>query len=363
MNKEPLIVVNHLSKEFSNVTPLKDVSATIYKGDIISIIGPSGTGKSTFLRCLNHLETPTSGQIIIDGEDLSDDKVDINKVRQKMGMVFQSFNLFSHKKVIENIMMGQIDLLKISPQEAFDNSLKLLELVGLKDKAYSLPEELSGGQKQRVAIARTLSMQPEIILFDEPTSALDPTMVDEVLNVIRELARNGMTMLIVTHEMNFARHVSNRIFYMDEGIIYEDGSPEQIFEHPEKDKTRQFINKLKTFSIIFDKKNVDLQDSNNKTVDFCRKNYINPVLAYRLRLVEEEICFNHLMKIAEDKVTLNVEYDPQKECIFVNILYDGEEFDFENNLDEVEAKLINGIISNVKKQRKDNHQGIYFEVK
>ena len=231
-----MISVKNLSKHFGDLVVLKDVNLEIKKGEVISIIGPSGTGKSTLLRCLNLLETPTSGEIIVDGVNLLDKKTDVFKLRQKMGMVFQSFNLFSHLMVIENIMLGPVDLLKTSRQDAFDEGMKLLAMVGLAEKAYAYSYELSGGQKQRVAIARTLAMKPEIVLFDEPTSALDPTMISEVLAVIRKLAADGMTMMIVTHEMKFARDVSTRVLYMDEGIIFEEGTPQQIFDDPQKDK-------------------------------------------------------------------------------------------------------------------------------
>ena len=235
------IEVKHLSKEFKNVTPLKDVNAKIYEGDIISIIGPSGTGKSTFLRCLNKLETPTSGEIIVNGENILEKGVKISKVRQKMGMVFQSFNLFSHKTIIENVMMAQVDLLNKSKEEAYNKALELLEMVGLKDKAFSLPEELSGGQKQRAAIARTLSMGPEIILFDEPTSALDPEMVNEVLEIMKDLAKTGLTMIVVTHEMNFAKEVSNKVIFMDKGVIADSGTPDYIFNQTTNERTKEFL--------------------------------------------------------------------------------------------------------------------------
>ena len=221
-----MIKIEHLKKEYPNVTPLKDVSVEIHDGDVISVIGPSGTGKSTLLRCINQMEKPTSGKVWVDGVEITDRKCDINKVRQKMGMVFQSFNLFGHLTVIENIMLSPVDLLGKSRQEAYDEGMRLLRMVGLAEKALNYPDELSGGQKQRIAIARTLAMDPDVILLDEPTSALDPTMVGEVQAVIRDLSKTGKTMMIVTHEMNFAKAISNRVFYMDEGGIYEDGTPE-----------------------------------------------------------------------------------------------------------------------------------------
>ncbi len=236
-----LIRVEHLKKQYPNVTPIEDITTDINKGDVISIIGPSGTGKSTFLRCLNLLETPTSGTITVSGTVITDKKCDVSKVRQKMGMVFQSFNLFSNLSIIENIMAAPVKLLGLSRQDAYNEGMTLLKRVGLEEKALNLPEELSGGQKQRVAIARAIAMKPDIILFDEPTSALDPTMIGEVLAVIKALADEGMTMMIVTHEMQFAKAVSNRVFYMDDGGIYEEGTPEKIFETPQREKTRRFV--------------------------------------------------------------------------------------------------------------------------
>ena len=236
-----LISVSHLKKSFNGVEVLKDVNAEIEKGEVISIIGPSGTGKSTFLRCLNRLETPNGGSIVVGGIDVTAPNADLASVRRKMGMVFQSFNLFGNLTILGNVMAAQCDILGVSKEAARKKALELLDRVGLANKADALPDELSGGQKQRVAIARGLAMDPDILLFDEPTSALDPTMVGEVLAVIKDLAKTGMTMLIVTHEMGFARDVSSRIFYMDEGVIYEDGSPDALFNHPKKPRTIEFI--------------------------------------------------------------------------------------------------------------------------
>ena len=236
-----MIRIEHLRKEYETVTPLKDVNITIHKGDVISIIGPSGTGKSTLIRCINMLETPTSGNIWVDDQCITDKKCNLNKIRQKMGMVFQSFNLFNHMNIIENIMAAPVDLLKKSKQQAYDDGMKLLKMVGLADKAFSYPDELSGGQKQRVAIARTLAMEPEIILLDEPTSALDPTMVGEVQAVIRELAKQGLTMMIVTHEMQFARAIADRILFLDDGVIAEEAPPEQFFTNPQTKRAKEFL--------------------------------------------------------------------------------------------------------------------------
>lgn len=239
-----LISVAHLRKSFNGVAVLKDVNAEISKGEVISIIGPSGTGKSTFLRCLNRLETPDGGSIVVRNVDVTDPKADLAAVRRKMGMVFQNFNLFGNLTVLGNVMAAQCDLLGVQKAAAKRKALELLGRVGLANKADALPDELSGGQKQRVAIARALAMDPEILLFDEPTSALDPTMVGEVLAVIKELAKTGMTMLIVTHEMSFARDVSTRVFYMDDGVICEDGPPAQVFGHPKNPKTIEFVGRV-----------------------------------------------------------------------------------------------------------------------
>ena len=239
-----MISVRHLQKSFNGVEVLKDVNAEIGRGEVISVIGPSGTGKSTFLRCLNRLETPDGGSIVVDGVDVTVPKADLAAVRRKMGMVFQNFNLFGNLTVLGNVMAAQCDLLGASKDAAKRKAMVLLDRVGLANKAEALPDELSGGQKQRVAIARALAMDPRILLFDEPTSALDPTMVGEVLAVIKDLAKTGMTMLIVTHEMGFARDVSTRVFYMDEGVVYEDGTPADIFNAPKRPKTVEFVGQV-----------------------------------------------------------------------------------------------------------------------
>ena len=239
-----MINIENLSKNFGNLKVLKNISTTINKGEIISIIGPSGSGKSTFLRCINKLEEPTEGHIYIDGMDLMDKKTDINKIRERVGMVFQHFNLFPNMTVLENLTLSPIMVKKESKDEAEKYALYLLEKVGLLDKAKSYPTQLSGGQKQRIAIARALAMKPEVILFDEPTSALDPEMIKEVLDVMRDLAKEGMTMLIVTHEMGFARNVGNRILFMDKGEIIEDCSPKEFFENPTNERIKDFLNKV-----------------------------------------------------------------------------------------------------------------------
>ena len=238
------ISVQNLVKKYGNNTVLNDISVSIQEGDVVCIIGPSGSGKSTFLRCLNKLEEPTSGDIVIDGAHLMDKNTDINLVRQHIGMVFQHFNLFPHLTVLENIILAPMDLKKVSRDEAEKNAIHLLDMVGLADKKDMKPDNLSGGQKQRVAIARALAMNPDIMLFDEPTSALDPEMVGDVLNVMKDLAKQGMTMVIVTHEMGFAKEVANRVLFTDGGKILEDGTPQQIFENPQNERTKDFLNKV-----------------------------------------------------------------------------------------------------------------------
>ena len=239
-----MIDVKNLSKSFGNLEVLKGVSQHISKGERVVLIGPSGSGKSTFLRCLNLLETPTGGEIIFDGQPITDDKCDINKIRQKMGMVFQHFNLFPNMTILKNITLAPIRTGLMNREEAEKKARELLKRVGLEDKADSYPAQLSGGQKQRIAIVRALCMQPEVMLFDEPTSALDPEMVGEVLDVMKELAKSGMTMVCVTHEMGFAREVADRVLFMDEGNIVEEGTPEEIFGNPKEKRTQDFLNKV-----------------------------------------------------------------------------------------------------------------------
>ena len=239
-----MIAVNHLTKSFGDHLVLDDITESIETGEKVVIIGPSGSGKSTFLRCLNLLETPTSGQILFDGQDITDPKADIDKVRQQMGMVFQHFNLFNNLSVMGNMTLAPVKLGLMKKDEAAEEAKKLLERVGLPDKADSFPVQLSGGQKQRIAIARALMMKPKMMLFDEPTAALDTEMVGEVLEIMKELAREGMTMAVVTHEMGFAREVATRVLFMDGGHILEQGTPEEIFSNPKEARTQEFLSKV-----------------------------------------------------------------------------------------------------------------------
>ena len=236
-----MITVKNLKKNFGDLTVLKGIDVTIEKGECVVVIGPSGSGKSTFLRCLNRLEEPDGGEIDIEGTDLLSPHTDINEMRQRIGMVFQHFNLFPHKTFLENVTLAPIKLKKMPQKEAEDAALELLRRVGIEDKASVYPSTLSGGQKQRVAIARSLAMNPQVMLFDEPTSALDPEMVGEVLDVMKNLAKEGMTMVVVTHEMGFAKEVANRVLFMADGMILEEGTPEEIFEHPQHERTKAFI--------------------------------------------------------------------------------------------------------------------------
>ncbi len=343
-----MISIKHLTKTYgSGVTPLKDVNAEIHKGDVISLIGPSGTGKSTLLRCINMLDPPTGGQIIVNGQDLTDKSTDILKVRRKLAMVFQSFNLFSHKMVIENMMMAPMDLLKVSKQEAFDRGVKYLKMVGLGEKLYSYPDELSGGQKQRVAIARCLAMEPEIILFDEPTSALDPTMVGEVQAVIGELAKQGLTMMIVTHDMKFSKEIANRVFYMDEGVIYEEGTPEEIFEDPKRDKTKAFVKRLRTLQYEISSENFDLYDFNNQIEEFAKKHFMMHLQVRNIQLVLEELIMNFIIKRTQD-IKINIGFYEVDASIEISITYGGESYDpFETyDKDDISMKLINKYVEN-----------------
>lgn len=317
-----MITVKNLRKSYGMLDVIKDISTVIEKGEVITIIGPSGTGKSTFLRCLNMLDTPTSGTVEFEGKNLMDKKTDINKIRMKMGMVFQNFNLFSHMSVLDNLMVGQRKLLGIPKDEAEKTAREFLQMVGLAEKADAYPDQLSGGQKQRVAIARCLSMKPEIMLFDEPTSALDPTMVGEVTSVIRRLAQSGMTMVIVTHEMEFARNVSTRIIYMDEGGIYEDGPPEVIFGSPAREKTRAFIKRVKSFRYDIVSENFDFVELTNTLLNFCAVNSLSKSDTNKAELLSEELTVNLIP--SEDLISIDFSFPDNREAFEFVAAYGGE---------------------------------------
>ncbi|MBP9988353.1 MAG: amino acid ABC transporter ATP-binding protein [Ruminococcus sp.] len=343
-----MIRIEHLRKEYPNAIPLKDVNVTINDGDIISVIGPSGTGKSTLIRCINMLDRPTSGKIIVNGTDITDKHCNISNVRKKMGMVFQSFNLFGHLTVLENVMFAPIELKKMPKQEAYDRAIELLRMVGMDRRAMNYPDMLSGGQKQRVAIARTLSMDPDIILFDEPTSALDPTMVGEVQSVIRSLTKMGKTMIIVTHEMKFAREICNRVFYMDDGGIYEDGTPEQIFDNPQKERTRRFIRHLKVFETVIDGVDFDFAGVVSEINQYAYKNDMPPKMVYRLHALFEELCHELLLPAIEQKlINFTVEYDAEAQAATVIITYPGKFYDPNTSNNNISLAIINNLAESI----------------
>ena len=338
-----MIRIEHLRKEYPTAVPLRDVNVEIHKGDVISVIGPSGTGKSTLIRCINLLDKPTSGKIFVDGEEITAKGSNVARIRRKMGMVFQHFNLFPHMTVIENIMAAPMDLLGLSKQEAYDRGIELLRKVGLADKALNYPDVMSGGQKQRVAIARTLAMEPEIILFDEPTSALDPTMIGEVQAVIRDLAKQGTTMIIVTHEMKFAREICNRVFYMDQGGIYEDGTPEQIFDDPQKERTRQFIRHLKVLEYAITSQDFDFIGFNTQIEEFGRKNRISQRKIYNIQAFIEEMCVQIILPRMKSpfEILITIEYSEEEDDADVVIRYSGAAFDPTKTDNELSLLLAN----------------------
>ncbi len=346
-SSDPIITISHLKKVYPNATPIKDVNADIHKGDVVTIIGPSGTGKSTLLRCLNRLETPSDGSILAFGQEMTTAKpAQLSAVRRKMGMVFQSFNLFGHLTVVENIILGPMLLKGVSQQDAVNNAMRLLRLVGMAERADRYPDELSGGQRQRVAIARTLAMEPEVVLFDEPTSALDPTMVGEVLSVMKQLAADGLTMLIVTHEMQFAHDVSTRVFYMDQGIIYEEGSPDQVFDHPKQDRTRVFVQRLKTLSLTAQSPDYDFIGQSESIRQFGEKNLLGRKRVLGMQSVYEEILAQSIVPSlsASFPVDVSVEYSEKEDRLEMRFTWNGGDFDPVQEGDELSVKLVKAAI-------------------
>ena len=345
-----MIELKHLEKTFAGgSTVLRDVNAVINDGDVISVIGPSGTGKSTLLRCINMLDPPTGGQILLDGEDLTAPGYDLTKARRRIGMVFQSFNLFGHLTVIENVMLPPMDLLRKGKQEAYDSAMRLLRAVGLADRALKYPASLSGGQKQRVAIARTLAMEPDIILFDEPTSALDPAMVGEVQAVIRRLSETGKTMMIVTHEMRFAQAICNRVFYMDEGGIYEEGTPEQIFGHPAKEKTFRFIRRLKVLELEIDSRSFDYLGMMTQIDEYCIKNHISYKTANHIQLAFEETVLQLLIpRLDPPRLRAVIEYTEADESARLTVNYAGEKLDITEQGDELPLSVLRGAAGGIR---------------
>ncbi len=352
-----MIEVRNLRKEYPNTTPIKDLSVTINDGEVVSVIGPSGTGKSTFIRCLNRLETPTSGSVTVDGICVTDKKCNLSAVRKKMGMVFQSFNLFGNLSVVENVMVPQIDLLRIDRQTAYDKAMELLKLVGLESRAKQYPDMLSGGQKQRIAIARTLSTNPDIILLDEPTSALDPTMVGEVQSVIRRLAETGKTMIIVTHEMKFAREVSSRVLFLTNGGVYEDGTPEQIFEHPRKELTRRFVRQLKVYENAPEENGFDFPAVINGIEQFCIANRIPYELIGKIISATEELTAQIILpNIKERKINVCVEYDDTRMTAYAKFRYGGETFDPRSSDNGIALAILNKQCSEIEYNVSENKE-------
>lgn len=346
-----MITVRHLTKSYVNsdgktVQVLRDVNCEIASGEVISIIGPSGTGKSTFLRALNLLDPPTSGEILFDGQNILERGYNLNKMRERVGMVFQSFNLFEHLSVLDNVTLGPIKLKNADRKQAESEAMELLRKVGMAEKAGVLPSMLSGGQKQRVAIARCLAMKPDVILFDEPTSALDPTMVGEVQSVIRSLAQDKMTMLIVTHEMKFARDVSTRIFFMNEGVIYEDGTPEQIFENPQKPATRAFVHRIR--SLVFDvaTRDFDFYSVSSQIMRFCMRYSLSDKMNTIIHIVEEMLT---LLSKYESPVHIEVNYSELDYSASVVVVHGGETVSplERDDADELSVMIIRGMCSDI----------------
>lgn len=325
-----MIIVQGLSKRFGNLVVLKDVNAHIRKGECAALIGPSGGGKSVFLRSLAGLERPEKGRIFINGTDITRKGTDLNRVREKMGMVYQGFHLFRHLNVLDNITLAPRWVKKQSRQRAEEKARELLSLVGLTEKARSYPHELSGGQQQRIAIARCLAMDPEIMLLDEPTSALDPTMTREVLVIIRKLIKMDLTLLIVTHEMNFAREAAHRVLYVDEGEIYEEGTAADIFEHPQKEKTRAFITRLSTFNYEIHSLDFDMVSMNAQIEVFCLKYDLTSKQISRIQLVLEELLMEIFKSCCTDSkpdVAFTIAYAQEADEISLSMTYRGENFD------------------------------------
>lgn len=323
-----MIRVENISKSFGSLEVLKDVSLTVEKGERIVIIGESGGGKSVFLRSMDLLEVPDKGSIYIGDDELTSPKADLNRIRRRVGFVYQGFHLFSHLCVLDNITLAPIRLLKMKRAEAEEKALKLLRMVGLESKKHAMPDVLSGGQKQRIAIVRSLIMEPEVMLFDEPTSALDPTMVGEVLATLRLLAKSGMTMVIVTHEMSFAREIATRILYMDEKGIYEEGTPQEIFDNPKRKKTRDFIHKMKYLSYKIDSLSFDLMQLQGSIRDFASKYGIGEKKAYRLQLCTEELIYEMLDYGQSDCVDMSLElsFDEKEKSSLIRLSSKGVEY-------------------------------------
>lgn len=346
-----IISVKNLEKRFGENVILQNVNTEIEKGEVVSIIGPSGTGKSTFLRAINFLDPPTGGEVYFGGELIT--KKNMDAVRHKMGMVFQNFGLFSHLDVMDNITAGPIKLLNMPKKEAREKAAELLKIVGLSERADFYPRQLSGGQKQRVAIARCLAMNPDVILFDEPTSALDPTMVSEVMAVMRSLAKSGMTMLVVTHEMDFARDVSTRVIYMDEGGLYEQGKPEDIFANPQKEKTKEFIYNIRSYTYDIASRDFDQYEMLSGVENFCFRNAIESKTANKLQLLAEELVINIVVP-QYGACNLALRFSEKLSSYELCVAYQGKETNaLDNAEDELSAMMVQKSAKEIQHEYKD----------
>lgn len=348
-----MIRVEKLSKAFGSLQVLKDVNLTVEKEERIVIIGGSGCGKSVFLRCMDFLETPDEGAVFIGEDELTSNQKDLNRIRRKVGMVFQGFHLFSHMNVLDNITLAPVKLLGLPREEAEKKAEELLKMVGLESKKYTMPDVLSGGQKQRIAIVRCLAMEPEVMLFDEPTSALDPTMVGEVLATLRLLAKQGMTMVIVTHEMEFAKEIASRILYMDEQGIYEEGTPQEIFEAPQKKKTRDFIHKMKYLSWRIETRAFDLMQLQGNICSFASRYGLDAKKTNRLQLCTEELIYEMLDYGQADgtpDIQIQISFDERDKCTLIELRSKGKRYDpFEAEPDD-ETHLGVTILKNTAKR-------------
>lgn len=360
-----LVEIKNLTKRFGEDLIWENINETVEKGDVVVIVGNSGCGKTTLLRCINMLETPTSGQIFIDGDEITAPGADIDRIRRKMGMVYQSFNLFSHLTVLENVIKAPMLLGKVPKAQAIKEGMEYLRMVGMQERADFMPHQLSGGQKQRVAIARCLAMKPEIILFDEPTSALDPTMVDEVLAVIRSLAKGGLTCVIVTHEMAFAKNVASKIIFLADQGIYEAAPPVEFFEHPKREKTVAFVRKLKTYTYQSRVSDIDIYTLLAQVNAYCGKYAFPPKAANRVQLVVEELisCLQSMEKDGE--MDLTVAYEDatgKKEVTLRDQVCDGSILD-SGKMDELSAMIIHSCASEVKYTTENGYNMLTIEIK
>ena len=357
-----ILKIESLCKQFGNVHVLNGIDCEIHEGEIVSVIGPSGCGKSTFIRCLNGLERPTSGRVLVDGVDIFSPDADLPAIRSKVGMVFQDINIFGHLSVLENVMLGLLKIRKLPREEAKAEAVRLLKLVGLGEKLDAMPEELSGGQKQRVGIARCLAMQPEVILFDEATSSLDPRMKTEVLSVIRELAKQGHTMVVVTHELKFARDVSTRVFFMHQGKIVEEGTPEQVFDHPQKNLTRVFVDNLRSLVFQIDTQDYDLYKLNAEIEWFCQRNTLGRRYV-SLELIVEEMLTKMMPFTGPIHICIHCKEMSQE----VSIEMEQEQFSGQivgrEGTDEISLMILQGLCTSIEEEQRGTTRVVRMEAK